>query len=101
MIKPLKDNIVAVMLDDPDRAGALFIPKNQSQAMLQNVRALVVASGPVAREGGVEPGVIIYCSEVWGDKLTLGNKEYKIGKLRHIIGICPEERVKDVNRYLD
>lgn len=100
-IRPLRDNIVAVMLDDTDKSGPLIIPKNYSQKLLQHGRALVLAAGPIAKEQGIDSGTVIHCSEVWGEKMRVGEKVYKIGRSRDIDGICPGERIADLQRYQD
>ena len=101
MIKPLRDIIVAVLLDDVTKSGLLHIPVNYSEAMLQHGRALVLASGPIAVEQGCVPGVVIHVSEAWGQAITHNGKKYKMGRSRDINGILPGETVPDFNKYLD
>ncbi len=101
MIKPLRDIIVAVMLDDTDKSGLLVMPKNYSQKLLQHGKAVVLAAGPIAQEQGIEAGTVIHCSEAWGEAMEVGLKKYRIGRSRDIDGVCVGERIKDTGKYLD
>lgn len=101
MIRPLRDMLVAVMLDDTNKCGLLVMPENYKQALLQHGRALVLAAGPKAREQGIEAGCIIHVSEVWGEKFEHRGRQVKVGRSRDINGVIPGERISDLNKYLD
>ena len=100
-IRPLRDIIVAVPLEDSGKVGLLYMPDNKLQALATHQRMLVIAAGPKAEEQGCFVGVIIHASERWGEALGYGQKVARIGRSRDINGICPGEKVADKGKYLD
>lgn len=99
-IKPLRDIIVAVALEEVGRAGLLYMPENYKQSLVQHHKALVIASGPNAEEH-CPVGSIVHVSETWGESFIYGKRTVKIGRIRDINGVLPDARVKDVAKYLD
>lgn len=100
-IKPLRDLIVAVPLEDSGMVGLLHMPDNKLQALATHQKLLVVASGPKAIEQGCEVGCLIHASERWGEKLDYGKRQPRIGRLRDINGLVEGVRLADTNAYLD
>lgn len=103
MIRPLRDILVAVEIPNTGKgmlSDTLIMPENYKQALLTHHKALVLAAGPLAM-ADCPPGTVIHCSEVWGENMRVGEKKYRIGRLRDIDGVCPGEQVPDYNRYMD
>lgn len=100
-IKPLRDIIVAIPCEETGRVGLLYMPDNTKQALRTHRKMLVIAAGPLANEQGIEPGVIVHASDVWGDPMDYGTKRCWIGRSRDINGIVQGERIEDTGKYLD
>jgi hypothetical protein len=101
MIKPLRDNIVAVPIEEPKKIGLLWMPENKKQALRVHYRSVVLYSGPKAKEL-CPPGTIIHVSESWGEEFQHRGKTVWIGRIRDINGICEDQTpLKDFNSYLD
>lgn len=100
-IRPLRDNVVAVLLGNTDMVGFLHIPENKQQALLQSTDALVIYSGTLAKNQGIEAGSIIHVSEVWGEPITHNGHKMKIGRSRDINGLREGLTIRDMNAYLD
>lgn len=101
MIRPLRDLLVAVPCEESGRFGLLIIPENHKQALVTHRKMLVLAAGPKAKEEGIESGVIIHASELWGDCMEIEGKKCWMGRSRDINGIVEGEVVVDTGRYLD
>ena len=101
MIRPLRDMIVVVMLDDTTKTGTLHLPENYKQALIQHGRALVLYAGPKAREEGCPPGMVVHVSETWGEPMEHNGRKLKIGSLKFINGMLPGEQVEDRMKYMD
>lgn len=90
MIRPLRDNIVARPLEPIGMAGALFMPENYKQNLLQHHKCVVIASGPKAQE--VCPvGTVVHVKESWGEAVMHNGEKVWIGRIRDINGICEGE----------
>ncbi len=50
MIRPLRDNIVAVPCEEVGRVGALYMPDNRLQSLRTHRRMVVLYAGPLAQE---------------------------------------------------
>ncbi len=100
MIRPLRDILVAVPLEETDKVGILHMPANFKQVLRTHYKLLVLASGPEAKE--VCPaGTVIHASESWGEKILHQKKTLLVGRARDINGICEGERIEDLKKYLD
>lgn len=87
-IRPLRDLIVAVPIEETNRVGALYMPDNSLQALRTHFKARVLASGPEAREHA-PVGSIVHVSESWGtDDVIFEGRKAKMGRLRDVNGVC-------------
>ena len=101
-IKPLRDILVAVPCEAVGRVGALYMPENTLQALRTHRKMLVLAAGPLAKEQGIDSGVVIHASESWGEELPYGDgKKAWVGRSRDINGIVEGEVINDTMLYLD
>jgi co-chaperonin GroES (HSP10) len=99
MIKPLRDNLVAVPIDEVTKVGDIWLPPNKKQALLQHRKMLVLAAGPLAKEQGIESGVVIHASETWGDEIKHKGRSVWLGRSRDIHGIVEGEAIRDTAKY--
>ena len=98
MIRPLRDVIVAVPIDQIEKVGDIFLPPNKKQGLLQHRRMLVLYSGPKAQEH-CPSGTVIYAKETWADEIKHKGRSMWIGRLRDIVGILPDVQIADSNKY--
>ena len=101
MITPLKDNIIAVPCEEVGRVGALWMPNNKLQSLRTHRKMLVLYAGPKAKQEGVESGVVVHCSESWGEQIIYKEKTMWFGRLRDVNGICEGVQLKDTAKYSD
>ena len=101
MIRPTRDNIVAIPIEEPKKIGLLWMPDNDKQALRVHYRAVVLYAGPKAKEL-CPSGTIIHVSESWGEQFRHKGKTVWIGRIRDINGICEEQTsIRDLATYLD
>ncbi len=87
-IRPLRDLIVVVPVEETNRVGALYMPDNSLQGLRTHFRMKVVASGPLAQEHA-PVGSFVHVSQSWGtDDVQHDGKPAKMGRLRDVNGVC-------------
>lgn len=101
MIRPLRDNLVAIPCEEVGKVGALWMPDNKLQSLRTHRKMLVLAAGPVAQEQGIVSGTVIHASESWGENFIHNGRNIWLGRSRDINGLCPGEQVVDTGKYLD
>ncbi len=101
-IKPLRDILVAVPCEQVGKVGALWMPDNTLQSLRTHRKMLVLAAGPLAKEQGIDSGVVIHARESWGEEMPYGDgKKAWVGRSRDINGICEGEAINDTFKYMD
>ena len=101
MIKPLRDIIAAIPLEERGMVGLLHMPANDKQALGTHRRMLVLYAGPTAKEQGCEAGAVIHASERWGEEFVHRGRVLWIGRTRDINGLVDGVRITDLGKYLD
>lgn len=101
MIRPLRDIIAAIPIEQVGKVGALYMPDNTLQSLRTHRKMLVLYAGPKAKEQGCESGVVVHCSETWGEEIMHKGRKLWIGRTRDINGIVEGAELMDTGKYMD
>lgn len=99
MIKPLRDLIVAVPIEEVGRVGLLYMPDNKLQALRTHRKMVVLYAGPKADL--CPSGTVIHASDIWGDEIMHKGRKMWMGRQRDINGIVEGAALMDTMKYQD
>ncbi len=83
--KPLKDRVLVEREEQSNTtASGLYIPDTAKEKPL---KGKVIASGPVAREDGIDVGDTVVFAHFSGMEITIEGKEYLILLSKEVLGL--------------
>jgi chaperonin GroES len=83
--KPLKDRVLVEREEQSNTtASGLFIPDTAKEKPL---KGKVIASGPVAKEDGIDVGDTVVFANFSGMEITIEGKEYLILLSKEVLGL--------------